>query len=211
MRTPSSLQMLWASGLLALPENTSRLRWSCMRSLGRRRRACGRWWSEKVDVMPGFFLQNPRTGMCGLLQRDLHIGRGGRIRTYECQDQNLVPWASWRRPCIKPSSRPVRRAEGSALHPPPPTPADCPATAPGPALQQRAWRIRRNSHFPTRSIAVCRPWKAPGTLPRRQVRGAAEPARTHCRAENRKRSQLFFAGAASRVNSCDRNNTGVGT
>src|SRR5688572_17521994 len=26
-------------------------------------------------------------------------GRGGRIRTYECRDQNPVPWATWRRPC----------------------------------------------------------------------------------------------------------------
>ena len=25
-------------------------------------------------------------------------GRGGRIRTYGCQDQNLVPWAAWRHP-----------------------------------------------------------------------------------------------------------------
>ena len=28
------------------------------------------------------------------------LGRGGRIRTCGCRDQNPVPWATWRRPCM---------------------------------------------------------------------------------------------------------------
>ena len=80
---------------------------------------------------------------------DSRLGRGGRIRTCGCRDQNPVPWATWRRPCIDSlfmcrsrATPPARHATGIALRPAPTRLAFRQAARP---MRPARWRRSSNS------------------------------------------------------------------